>query len=68
MENGGILKGFDHSYERDHYIIMLPGDDAFDLTGFLHKNKAVITDYEVIKGSMDDVFLNLTGKETDVQP
>ena len=24
-------------------------DDAFDLTGFLHKNKAVITDYEVIK-------------------
>ena len=24
---------------------------------------ADITDYEVIKGSMDDVFLNLTGRE-----
>lgn len=54
-----ILSGHNFSYEADHYNIFLDGN----ITDFLYKNKDKITDYEIIKGSMDDVFLNLTGKE-----
>lgn len=55
----GILSGSDFSYEADHYNIFPEGN----ITDFLYKNREKITDYEIIKGSMDDVFLNLTGKE-----
>ena len=34
-----------------------------NITEFLYRNRESITDYEIIKGTMDDVFLNLTGKE-----
>lgn len=54
-----ILSGSDFSYEADHYNIFPEGN----ITDFLYKNREKITDYEIIKGSMDDVFLNLTGKE-----
>lgn len=47
------------SYDVDHYIIPFKGI----ITDFLYENKEVFTDYEIIKGSMDDVFLNITGKE-----
>lgn len=54
-----LLSGQKHSYDADHYNVLFKGD----LTDFLYANKDAVTDYEVIKGSMDDVFLNLTGKE-----
>ena len=46
-------------YDADHYTISFEGI----ITDFLYENRDKIVDYEVIKGSMDDVFLNLTGKE-----
>lgn len=55
----GILEGFTYDYDADHYNIKFEGN----ITDFLYENRETITDYEVIKGSMDDVFLNLTGKE-----
>lgn len=54
-----ILSGRKFSYEADHYNLLMEGN----ITEFLYANKDMITDYEVIKGSMDDVFLHLTGKE-----
>ena len=54
-----IIKGYDHSYDADHYNIKFTGS----ITDFLYRNSKVLTDYEVIKGTMDDVFLNLTGRE-----
>ena len=36
------------------------------MTDFLYRNREQITDYEVLKGTMDDVFLNLTGREMAV--
>lgn len=54
-----FLSGQKYTYEADHYNIFFDGN----ITDFLYENKSIITDYEVIKGSMDDVFLNLTGKE-----
>lgn len=47
------------NYDVDHYNIPIRGN----LTEFLYEHRTVITDYEIIKGSMDDVFLNITGKE-----
>ena len=46
-------------YDADHYNITTDRT----LTDFLYEHKGEIKDYEYIKGTMDDVFLNLTGKE-----
>lgn len=47
------------TYEADHYRVHVKSS----VTEFLYKHRDKIVDYEVIKGTMDDVFLNLTGKE-----
>ncbi len=46
-------------YEVDHYNIAM--NDG--ITEFIWNNKGLIKDFEIIKGTMDDVFLTLTGKE-----
>lgn len=46
-------------YDADHYNIET--DD--NITEFIYENRDEIRDYEYIKGTMDDVFLALTGKE-----
>lgn len=48
-----------YAYDVDHYNIHFNGN----ITEFIYFHREQITDYEIIKGSMDDVFLNLTGKE-----
>ena len=45
-------------YDVDHYTIRYEGNVA----SFLHEQRNKIKDFEVIKGSMDDVFLELTGR------
>ena len=47
------------AYDADHYNITT---DQIP-TEFIYKHRDEIRDYEFIKGTMDDVFLNLTGKE-----
>jgi len=46
-------------YDADHYNI----ETDSNLTEFIFEHKDEIKDYEYVKGTMDDVFLNLTGKE-----
>ncbi len=46
-------------YDADHYNAEINGN----ISEFLYKNRDKIIDYEIVKGTMDDVFLNLTGKE-----
>ena len=53
------LKAFD--YKTNAYYI--PFDNSSDVISFIEKNKDILIDFEVIKGDMDDVFLNVTGKE-----
>ena len=48
-------------YDVDHYNIET--DD--NLTEFIFEHRDEIKDYELVKGTMDDVFLNLTGKELE---
>ncbi len=61
-KNDRRLAGREFRYEADHYAVPFRGD----VTELLWRNRDVMTDYEVVKGSMDDVFLQLTGKEFTV--
>lgn len=61
-ENEHIIKDFKFIYNIDHYDIKFSGD----INTFLYQNKDVITDFEYIKGSMDDVFLNITGRKIKI--
>ena len=45
-------------YDADHYNILFDGD----ILDVISKERAKFKDFEIIKGSMDDVFLNLTGR------
>lgn len=44
-------------YEQDHYVVEIHDN----ITSFLYTYRNKIVDYEIIKGSMDDVFLHCTG-------
>ncbi len=46
-------------YDVDHYTVPICGN----ITEFIYNKKMQIEDYEIVKGSMDDVFLKVTGKE-----
>ncbi len=54
-----VIKGYDWRYDSDHYNVDFRGS----ITELLYRNRDLIRDFEIKKGSMDDVFLNLTGKE-----
>lgn len=60
-----VVKGFGFSYEEvnDGYRISVPSTAV--ATELILKNKDVFVDYEVVKGKMDDVFLNVTGKKLE---
>lgn len=58
-ESEELLKNYTFTYDGDHYNVSFQGN----ITEFIYENRDCITDYEVIKGTMDDVFLKLTGKE-----
>lgn len=52
--------GFPYSKIRDAYRISVP--DTKTATELIIRNPEIFTDYEIIKGKMDDVFLMVTGK------
>ena len=54
-----VIKEYDWKYDSDHYSVDFKGQ----ITDLLYRNRDLIRDFEIKKGSMDDVFLNLTGKE-----
>lgn len=47
-------------YLGDCYLI--PIKDSIEARDFINKYKDILTDFEVIKGDMDDVFLRITGR------
>lgn len=63
-KNSEIEKRFnDFSYKTNAYYI--PFDKQKDIIDFIENNKDILNDFEVIKGDMDDVFLNVTGRELE---
>lgn len=51
----------DYVYDNNSYEITVGGGE--DVKRILASNGGLIEDFEVIKGDMDDVFLNVTGKK-----
>ena len=51
----------DYVYDNNSYEITVGGGE--DVKRILASNGGLIEDFEVIKGDMDDVFLNFTGKK-----
>jgi multidrug/hemolysin transport system ATP-binding protein len=62
----GALKKIDRSYEKiaDQYIIVV--EDAKDAIYLIELLKPNIRQFEVLKGTMDDVFINVVGGAIDV--
>ena len=60
-EQSVISLGLDYERIRDAYRISVP--NTRKATEIIIKNPELFTDYEIVKGKMDDVFLNVTGKK-----
>ncbi|MFI3329311.1 MAG: ABC transporter ATP-binding protein [bacterium] len=62
-ENNKLLENekLSYKYSNDAYIIKIKSTE--DAAEFISNNKKVIKNFEVIKGNMDDVFLNITGRK-----
>jgi ABC-type multidrug transport system ATPase subunit len=55
------IKNFE--YKNNTYYIQFK--EQKEVITFIENNKDILTDFEVIKGDMDDVFLNVTGRELE---
>ena len=59
----GFLDQYHMKYKKDGDFVMVNINDYDDFLKILSANKQYIKDLEVKKGSLNDVFLNITGKE-----
>lgn len=50
-----------YSYNHDAHTYQVKVKDSKDAIALLEKHKDIMDDFEVKKGSRDDVFLNVTG-------
>ena len=60
-----VVKGFGYDYAEvnDGFRIAVP--NTATATELILKHKDAFVDYEVVKGKMDDVFINVTGKKLE---
>lgn len=59
------VKAMGFSYEKDGSAYRISVPDTAAAAKLIIENPAVFTDFEIVKGKMDDVFLNVTGKRTE---
>ncbi len=57
-------KKCDYKYEGGAYVVKV--NDSKTALDFILANNSFFGDFEVVKGNMDDVFLNATGKKLEV--
>ncbi len=62
-ETDSLLSKEKFDYANNCYTVYLKGGEA--AKDFIHTYDGLITDFEVLKGDMDDVFLNVTGKRAE---
>jgi multidrug/hemolysin transport system ATP-binding protein len=53
-------------YTSNNGLIIIRLKDSFSGIDIVNKYKDHIKDFEIIRGDMDDVFLNITGRELGV--
>lgn len=56
-----ISEGRKYTYIKDNSYYKIVVKDSVDAINFIESHKSLLLDFEVQKGSMDDVFLNVTG-------
>lgn len=54
-------QGYSFAYNIDGKFYRIKVKDSEEALAFLNKNQDICKDFEIEKGSMDDVFLNVTG-------
>lgn len=64
-----VLNQSGHSYHylHDQHVYRILVKDSADALSFLDAHKDILDDFEVEKGSMDDVFLNATGARAQME-
>lgn len=55
------LENKEYKYKKDNSNYKIKFKNSEEIKQFISKNIAKVKDFEVIKGNMDDVFLNVTG-------
>ncbi|HOO22364.1 MAG TPA: ATP-binding cassette domain-containing protein [Clostridia bacterium] len=60
-----ILKAEDYSYRYENDCYMIRMSSSVSAKEFILRHPDMINDFEVVKGDMDDVFLNATGKKLE---
>lgn len=50
-------------FEYNSNFYSIPFNSSKDVLLFIEKNKEYLNDFEVLKGDMDDVFINVTGRK-----
>lgn len=59
--------GHSYNYLHDQHVYRILVKDSADALSFLDAHKDILDDFEVEKGSMDDVFLNATGARAQME-
>ena len=54
------LTGYEYSYVDNFYKVKVAS--SVEAKEFVLSHDKILNDFEIIKGDMDDVFLNVTGK------
>lgn len=63
VDNMLLASGCGYSYDNNFYKISV--GDSREALEFLNAHPEFTADFEVVKGDMDDVFLNVTGKKLE---
>ena len=63
VDNMLLASGCGYSYDNNFYKISVDG--SREALEFLNAHPEFTADFEVVKGDMDDVFLNVTGKKLE---
>lgn len=59
------VKSLNMPYEKMHDMYRISITNTKEATVLIANNQEIFSDYEIIKGKMDDVFLAVTGKKLD---
>lgn len=62
LERALAEKGVEFSYDEDRVAYKIFIDDTSHAKGLISEFDGYLQDFEILKGTMDDVFLNVTGK------
>lgn len=61
--NDELLKKYNYEFQYDVDSYRFNFNNGKDIASFIYNEQDKVIDYEIAKGNMDDVFINITGKK-----